>query len=170
MNVHNSYDNRIDQGYQLEFFFQYFSQPAITHLHVFLSKGQVTLRYGLTQSHAEGAKAPHRESAPVSVGERLLASVSVRDRTFPCVTFRGKRVHPSAATNQLLVQKFVALGGCLRGLNHPRISVETQRDGVHTPWTSYIHRKYRWRARRSVDQKWLTLHPSLKAQSHWGTL
>ena len=34
-------------------------------------KGPVTLGYGLTRSHAEGAKAPHRESAAVSVGKRL---------------------------------------------------------------------------------------------------
>ena len=34
-------------------------------------KGPVTLGYGLTRSHAEGAKALHRESAPVSVGMHL---------------------------------------------------------------------------------------------------
>ena len=75
-------------------------------------KGPVTLGYGLTRSHAEGAKATHRESA----------AVSVRDRTFPGghrVTFRGNRVHPSAAANQLLVQKFVAKRGCPREPNHP---------------------------------------------------
>ena len=31
------------------------------------SEGPVTLGYGLTWSHAEGTKAPHRESAPVSL-------------------------------------------------------------------------------------------------------
>ena len=36
----------------------------------FIAKDPVTLGYGLTRSHAEGAKAPHRESAPVSVGKR----------------------------------------------------------------------------------------------------
>ena len=34
-------------------------------------KGPVTLGYGWTRSHAEGAKASHRESASVSVGKRL---------------------------------------------------------------------------------------------------
>ena len=34
------------------------------------AKGPVTLGYGLTRSHVEGAKAPHRESAPVSISKR----------------------------------------------------------------------------------------------------
>ena len=36
----------------------------------FIFKGPVTLGYGLIRSHAEGAKATHRESASVSVGKR----------------------------------------------------------------------------------------------------
>ena len=39
--------------------------------------GPVTLEYGLTRSHAEGAKATHRESASVSVRKRRQASVIV---------------------------------------------------------------------------------------------
>ena len=82
------------------------------------TKGPVTLGYGLTRSHAEGAKAQHRVSAPIKPRQ---ASVSVRDRTFSGdhrVTFRGKRVNPWAAANQLFVQKFVAKRGCPQEPNH----------------------------------------------------
>ena len=41
------------------------------------TQGPVTLGYGLTRSHAEGAKATHRESASVSVGKRRQVSVIV---------------------------------------------------------------------------------------------
>ena len=47
--------------------------------------------------------------------------------------------------------------------------METQRDGVQAPWTSYIHRRYRGRARRGVDNKWLTLHLSPRRSPHTGT-
>ena len=70
-----------------------------------MSKGPVTLGYGLTRSHAGGAKATHRESASVSVRKRRQASVIVHFQ--------------AAAVNQLLVQKFVAKRGCPRELNHP---------------------------------------------------
>ena len=63
----------------------------------------------------------------------------------------------------------MAKRGCPREPNHPWISLETQRDGVQTPWTSYIHRRYRGRARRGVDKKWLTLHPSPRRSPHTGT-
>ena len=38
--------------------------------HTYIYQGPVILGYGLTQSYAEGAKAPHQESAPVSSGKR----------------------------------------------------------------------------------------------------
>ena len=44
------------------------TQPGSVGLSI--TKGPVTLGYGLTRSHAEGAKASHRESASVSVGKR----------------------------------------------------------------------------------------------------
>ena len=71
-----------------------------------------TVTRGRSKSHAPG----------ISVRKRRQASASVRDRTFPGghrVTFRGNRVHPSAAANQLPVQKFVAKRGCPREPNHP---------------------------------------------------
>ena len=71
-----------------------------------------TVTRGRSKSHAPG----------ISVRKRRQASASVRDRTFPgChrVTFRGNRVHLSAAANQLLVQKLVAKRGCPREPNHP---------------------------------------------------
>ena len=69
-------------------------------------KGPVILGHGLTKSHGEREKAPHRESAPGKFpgGHRI--------------TFRGRCVHLLAAANQFVVKKFVTKHGCLRGPNH----------------------------------------------------
>ena len=59
------------------------------------------------------------------------------------VTFRGKHVHPSAASNQFLVKKIVAKRGCPgRGGGRGQSSVNQHRDTAG--WcTSYIHSRYR---------------------------
>ena len=108
-------------------------------------------------------KVPFKQS--VSVGKRQWSYISRRSpRHFSRQLRPSVGCRESISCSKIRGQAWLS-AGAQSSVNQRRDTA----DGVQTPWTSYIHRRYRGRARRSVDKKWLTLHPSPRRSPYTGT-